>query len=174
MMKRKLLLLFALLSGILTYSQPSLSLRAYKQVVFPGTVPAGISENNAPTASIGKKASTNYYLYLIYPKKETVLPQQLWINKKAYTLKVEPVPQTPVNHTVRNIPTRPVTTQLVPKTTGKVVRLVPAAATNSMPTTTSIRKLVDTSELVVSYKWKGKTYYKALKQITELEPEMME
>jgi hypothetical protein len=34
--------------------------------------------------------------------------------------------------------------------------------------------MVTSNELVVSYKWKGKTYYKALKTLTELDPEMAE
>lgn len=174
MMKRKLLLLSALLLGVFAYSQPTLTLRAYKQVVFPGTVPVGISENSPPSGQVRKKASTNYFLYLVYPKKETVAPQLVWIQKKAYRVKVEPVPKTPVEHTNRNIPTRPVTTVLVPQTSGKAVRLVPATFTDSTPVSASARKLVETSELVVSYKWKGKTYYKALGKITELEPEMME
>jgi hypothetical protein len=174
MMKRKLLLVTGLLLGVFAYSQPNLTLRAYKQVVFPGTVPVRISEDNASTARVGKKASTTYYLYLVYPQKETVLPNQVWINKKAYALKTEPVVKTPVEHIGRNIPTRPVTTVLVPKTSNRVLRLQPVAATGNPVPVASAQKLIDTSELVVRYKWKGKIYYKAVKKITEMEPEMME
>lgn len=94
--------------------------------------------------------------------------------KKAYKVKVEPVAKTPVEHTNRNIPARPVTTVMVPKTAHKVVRLLPGATASSTSPAASARKLMETHELVVSYKWKGKTYYKALDQIAELEPEMME
>jgi hypothetical protein len=174
MMKRKLLLGFAVLLGVFAYSQPTLTLRAYKQVIFPGTVPVGISENSSASTEVRKRTSTHYYLYLTYPSKEAILPQQVWINKKAYKVKVESVAKTPVEHTNRNIPARPVTTVMVPKTSQRVVRLLPEAATTSTPPAASARKLMETHELVVSFKWKGKTYYKALDQVTELEPEMME
>lgn len=134
MMKRKLLGVAAVLLGVFAYSQPPLRVRAFKQVVFPGTVPVRISEDNPSATRPAKKASTTYYLYLSYPKNESVLPQVVWINKKSYRLKVEPVAKTPVEHTNRNIPTRPVTTQLVPRTSDKVVRLHPLATNNALPT----------------------------------------
>lgn len=169
-----LLLMLTLLAGLISGAQPPLTLKGYKQVVIPGTVPVGISEDAPPSTRIGKRVSTNYYLYLVYPPKEAVQPLQVWIHKKPYKITVEPVAQTPVEHTGRNIPTRPVTTVLVDKTGQKVVRLLPAAALESAPLPTRVQKLVDRSELVVAYKWKGKTCYKALDKITELEPEMME
>lgn len=174
MMKRKLLGVAAVLLGVFAYSQPTVKVRAFKQVVFPGTVPVRISEDSPSATRPAKKAATTYYLYLSYPKNENVLPKVVWINKKSYSVKVEPVAKTPVEHTNRNIPTRPVTTELVPRTTHKVVRLHPLATTNAAPIPSGAQKLLQTSELVVGYKWKGKTYYKALPKITELEPEMME
>lgn len=174
MMISKLLLMLTLLSGLIAGAQPPLTLKGYKQVVFPGTVPVGISEDAPPSARIAKRVSTKYYLYLVYPPKETVQPLQVWINKKPYTITAEPVAKTPVEHINRNIPARPVTTVLVATTPDKVVRLQPVTALDSASLPARARKLVDSSELVVSYKWKGKTCYKALAKLTELEPEMME
>ena len=174
MMMTNFLLMLTLLAGLIPGAQPPLSLKAYKQVVIPGTVPVGISEDAPPSTRIGKRVSTNYYLYLSYPPKEAVQPLQVWIQKKPYTITVEPVTRTPVEHISRNIPTRPVTTVLVAKTSQKVVRLQPTAALESASLPARAQKLVDSSELVVAYKWKRKTCYKALDKITELEPEMME
>ena len=174
MMMPNLLLMLTLLAGLISGAQPPLSLKAYKQVVIPGTVPVGISDDAPPSSRIGKRVSTNYYLYLVSPPKEAVQPLQVWINKKPYKITVETVARTPVEHTSRNIPTRPVTTVLVAKTGQKVVRLQPAAPLERASLPARAQKLVDSSELVVAYKWKGKTYYKALDKITELEPEMME
>lgn len=174
-MKRNLILLMALLAGIWVYAQPSLALYGYKQKVFPGTVPVGISEDGNQSAQVAPRVTANYFLYLVAPKGETIQPVLVWINKKAYTVKVETVTRTPVEHVNRNIPARPVTTVLVPKTTRKVVRLVPASlADASVKPSSVVKKLMGTSELVVSYKWKGKTYHKALKQLKELDPEMAE
>jgi hypothetical protein len=174
-MKRNLLLLAALLAGVFAFSQPTLSLRGFKQLVFPGTVPVGISKEEGSSARVTRGPAANYFLYLSHPKGETIQPLQLWINKKAYTLSVEAVGPTPIEHTNRNIPARPVKTVLVPRTTHKVVRLVPQReATTNLSMPSSARQLVASSELVVSYKWKGKTYYKALKTLTELDPEMAE
>lgn len=174
MMMQKLLLVLLLMSGLVCGAQPALSLRAYKQAVAPGTVPAGVSENSSPGAEVRKRIATRYYLYLSYSPRTTIQPQRVWIGKKAYTLEVEPVVKTPVEHVNRNIPSHPVTTVLIPRTSRKVVRLKPGTATDAAPLPASARNLIDTSELVVSYTWKGKTYYKALDKITVLDPQMME
>lgn len=174
MMMQKLLLILLLLSGLVSSAQPALSLRAYKQAVAPGTVPVGVSENSSPGAEVRKRIATRYYLYLSHSPKTAIQPQRLWIGKKAYMVEVEPVAKTPVEHVNRNIPARPVTTVLVPRSSQKVVRLKPGAATEAAPLPASARSLIETSELVVSYTWKGKTYYKALDKITVLDPEMME
>ena len=175
-MKRNLILLVVtLLAGIMVYSQPTLKLYGYKQVIIPGTVPVVISEDGKPSAQVAPKVWNNFFLYLTYSKGETIQPMQLWINKKAYTVKVEPIAKTPVEHVNRNIPARPVTTVLVPKTTNKIVFLNPKELTGKPVTpSASAKKLIDTSELVLAYKWKGKIYYKALKELKELEPEMAE
>ena len=161
--------------GLLAFGQPTLELRGYKQLIFPGTVPVRISEGEGSSGTVKRGPSANYFLYLSYSRSETIQPLQVWINKKPYAVSVEAVGPTPIEHTNRNIPTRPVKTVLVPKTTQNVVRLVPqreAATTASL--TTTAKKLVTANELVVSYKWKGKTYYKALKTLKELDPEMAE
>ena len=173
-MKRNLLLLITLLMGLFGFGQPTLGLRGYKQLVFPGTVPVRISEGEGSTATVKRGPATNYFLYLSYAKGETIQPLQVWINKKAYTVSVEGVGPIPIEHTNRNIPTRPVKTVLVPKTTQKVVRLVPQREATTATLSSAAKKMVTSNELVVSYKWKGKTYYKALKTLTELDPEMAE
>ena len=174
-MKRNLILLIALLAGVWVYSQPTLKLYGYKQVIFPGTVPVRISEDGNQSAQVAPKARNNFFLYLAYPKSESIQPLQLWIRKKAYSVKVETIAKTPVEHVNRNIPARPVTTVLVPKTTQKVMFLNPKELTGKPVTpSAAAQKLIDTSELVLAYKWKGKTYYKALKELKELEPEMAE
>lgn len=174
MIKLKLLLAFVLLTGLYTYGQSTITLKAFKQAVMPGTVPVVISENAPSDARAKQKPAARYFLYLIYPQGETVQPLQVWIQKKAYKVTVEPVASTPVEHINRNIPARPVTTVLVAKTKNKVVRLLPATPADSATPPASLRKLVNANELVVTYKRKGKTCQKAIQQITELEPEMAE
>jgi hypothetical protein len=174
MSRRYLLLLAALLTGVFIYSQPTVALQAYKQPVMPGTVPVGVYKDAPPTGQISQRTSTNYYLYLIYPQSATIRPKLVWINRKPYKITLEPVDKTPVEHTNRNIPARPVTTVLVAKTPNKVVRLVPVSLADAAIPSATVKKLMETSELVVSYQWKGKTYHKAVKKIKELEPLMME
>src|SRR5215203_2029809 len=107
-MKRNLLLIAGLLAGVYAFSQPNLTLRGYKQLVFPGTVPAGISNGEGSSARVTRGPAASYFLYLAHAKSETIQPLQLWINKKAYTLTVEAAAPTPIEHINRNIPAKPV------------------------------------------------------------------
>ena len=173
-MKRNLLLLTAVLLGFMAYSQPAITIQAYKQNVLPGMVPKGVTNEEGTPTERGNGASVQYYIYLLQAKTDSITPLQVWINKQAYKITTERVPKTPVIVTNRMIPNKPTHTTLVPKTSKKVVQWVPAGKIQQQTPAAGAKNLMQTSELVISYRYKGKIYYKGVKELKELEPLMGE
>lgn len=158
-MKHFYILIAALLFLVRGYSQTqgASKLYGYKQEVMPGNIRA--DENGR---QIRPKTRFNYFIYLASSTK--VIPSEIWIHGKAFSVNVAAVDKTPVEYESTSSQ-KPVV--LVPKTNRKVLQLSPHNEI-SQPSTKG-KTLSAKNELVVIYKGSGKTYYKTLPKFTMLE-----
>jgi hypothetical protein len=100
-----------------------------------------------------------------------VTPVEIWIDGEVYSVTVSEV-SSPVEYSHptsdNNKPKN-----LVPKTTRRILQLVPS--TNKIQKPTSKGKALSAkNEMVIIYKGENKLYYKALSKLTELEPVTMQ
>ncbi len=98
----------------------------------------------------------------------------MWLKGKRYSAKPEAVNKTPVQmgdpalRDSHNIIT------LVPKTTKKVMMLVPGNAVIQSKSLAIAKSKARTNELVIVYKMSGKLYYALLKELNVLERASMQ
>jgi hypothetical protein len=153
-----------------SHCQPHAKVFAYEQSVLPGTVPAGVTnEEGAPVKTPRVGVSTTFHIYFAHDLSSGVKPVSLWI--KGRSLQFTPEAASPP--VLQHVPGNPRTLTLVPRTSMSVSRLVVTGESAKQPTlSTSLKKKLGASEVVVGYTWKGKTYYAALKNINVLEPLM--
>lgn len=159
---KKGLLVTALLFSLAMAGQPALKLYGFSRVSTPGMVPAREFDENGRTISQPANESVGYFIYLAANASLKIQPKEIWIMGKRYTVSSAPVIQSPV---VAGKDT------LVKATSLKIQEL---KWDNSLLNTTSlskaVKKMTAANELVLKYQWRGKTYYKTLKKISELEP----
>lgn len=159
---KKGLLLSALLFSLVTTGQPAIKLYGYSRVSSPGMVPAREFDENGRTISKPANASTGYFIYLAASPSLKIQPKEIWIMGKRYLVNSAPVIHPPV---IAGKDT------LVKAISLKIQQLQwdnNPSTTTGIPAT--IKKQAATHELVLKYQWKGKTWYKTLKKIKELEP----
>lgn len=159
---KKGLLITALLFSLVMAGQPALKLYGFSRVSTPGMVPAREFDENGRTINKPANESIGYFIYLAANASLKIQPKEIWIMGKRYRVSSAPVIQSPV---VAGKDT------LVKATSLKIQELQwdnKPSTTTSTPAT--VKKLAATNELVLKYQWKGKTYYKSLKKISELEP----
>ncbi len=159
---KKGLLITALLFSLVMAGQPTLKLYGFSRVSTPGMVPAREFDENGRTISKPANESVGYFIYLAANASLKIQPKEIWIMGKRYLINSAPVIQSPV------IAGRDT---LVKATSLKVQEL---KWNNSPLNTTSlskaVKKMTAANELVLKYQWKGKTWYKTVKKIKELEP----
>lgn len=159
---KKGLLITALLFSLVMAGQPVLKLYGFSRVSTPGMVPAREFDENGRTISKPANESVGYFIYLAANTSLKIQPKEVWIKGKRYLVNSAPVIQSPV---IAGKDT------LVKATSLKILEL---RWDNNPSTTTSapatVKKLAATNELVLKYQWKGKTWYKMVKKIKELEP----
>ena len=136
----------------------------YKQKVMPGTIRVDENGNAVP-----KKSQYNYYFYLASSSKVT--PAELWIDGEAYSVTSVEVKTTPVEY--KNATGNSNSKLLVPKTTRRVLQLSPSVDKLQKPNTKA-KALSLKNELVIIYKGGGKSYYKTISKLGELEPLAMQ
>jgi hypothetical protein len=156
---KKGLLFFTLLISCASFGQPVIKLYGYSQVRTPGMVrerdPANPSKQTA-------NAAIAYYLYFASPASAQVRPADLWIRGKAYSITQADIIASPVRSPAGEV--------LVAKTSLRVRELKYDKESSIQKLLPSwLRKMIKENDLVISYFWKGKKYYKALKKIKELE-----
>lgn len=176
-MKKILPILFLLIcSAAGAQSLAGVKLYGFQQQVTGGKKPQqSVTENNG-VLSVANDPRKNTWLFLVAPAKTTVVPTEVYLNGKKYKVKAERVVKTPVVFTDSAIPDEPKTTLMVPKTSQPVWRLTPLAV-QPLTGSSALKGLVGHNELVVGYTIKGKTnkkYYAALKQLTWIEPALMQ
>jgi hypothetical protein len=160
-----LLIIIGLFKAASAQTEGASKIYGYKQKVKPGTI--RVDDNGR---AVPAKPMYNYFIYLASTTK--VIPVEIWINGEVYSVTINTVHATPVNYT------NPMSGDnkaeiLVPKTTRKVLQLAPSTDKIQKPTQKG-KTLSAKNELVVIYKGSGKTYYKALPRLTELDPLSMQ
>jgi hypothetical protein len=141
-------------------AQPALKLYGYSQSHLPGMVPKGTKGNGS---------QENYYVYLQHKTSDKISPEELYVKGVRYSFSQKNAPL-PVMHSNNNIPVKQVNTVLVPANGLKTIAVNTGNIISYRGRTS--KKLISENELVISYTWKGKHYYKMLKKLTVLEPQM--
>lgn len=158
-----------LLLNFAAMAQPSSKLIGWYQSVLPGMNPdRNIDENGSGVARV-RETPVNYFIYLTHNPVSRIVVDEIWINGKRYRAKLEIVTTTPVDDTNYLLPNQPKITTLVPATTDKVTRIIPGEMLGAVKSS-SLKKMVAGANLVISYYWKRKKYYKSLKSLKQLEP----
>jgi hypothetical protein len=168
-MKYTFLFIIILISGYSAMSQPNARAYAYARETSPGTIPVGVTDENGNKVRTSKMGySREYFIYLVYDNCAQLTPVRLLINGRAYQFKNQTIDQSPVAIMNNNIPGQPKNITLVPKTNDKIIRLIPELQ-KGINSTGGEKKLAS-SQVVISYRLKGKTYHKSVKTIKKLEP----
>lgn len=159
---KKGLLTTALLFSLVMAGQPAIKLYGFSRVSTPGMVPAREFDENGRTISKPANESIGYFIYLAASPSLKIKPKEIWIMGKRYPVSSAPVIQSPV---VTGKDT------LVKATSLKIQEVKWGnSPLNTTSLSTTVKKLTAANELVLKYQWKGRTYYKVIKKIKELEP----
>ena len=167
-MKKQLLstILFFSLSGVLAQNTPIIKVYAYSQAVLQGAKPSGAIEEGGKEIKVVADKRLNYFFYAEQKKSTVITIVSIWIKGKNYSAKASLVSNTPV---VLKSDDPSGSTELVPKSANKIILITPGGEkmTTQKPSI-SIGRSISTSELIIVYKSKGKTYYSEVKKIKEL------
>lgn len=169
-MKTILFLFCAIGLSLVTIAQTkgTIKLYGYRQSVSGGKAPEIQEGSNTGISEGGGK---NYFLYALSPSR--IYPSEIWIEGTRYGVTIKSIAKTPVKYTDEMNIGSPEKV-LVPKTSQKLIQLIPVRSMNSKPSGAKAKSLARTNELVVVYQQGGKFYYTALKTLSELESAAMQ
>lgn len=156
-----------LLTPALLQSQsPLKKLYAYKQASVSGVKP-GVSDKAT------KQSETyNYWFYLVFPKDEELSVTEIWLSGKKFLVKTEIINELPVKKTDYTDPSGNKSVTMVPFSKNAVILTYPSSEVTEVVTNSKyFSDLISRYELVITYYWKGKKFYKVARKITMLEPE---
>jgi hypothetical protein len=153
------------------YSSSQVKVYAYTQPVIAGVSPKGAIDESGKEVDTPRKNRANQYFYFEFKPGKTPTPVAIWFKDKAWKVTANPVAATPVEIVDQQLPGQSKKTVLVPATGNEVVSLS-LDFSNPVPFTpsTKLKNLLADSDVVFEYTYKGKTYYKAIKKITQLNP----
>jgi hypothetical protein len=175
-MNKKILLLFSttiifLLPVPAQLTYPLKKLYAYKQAGIPGIQP-GVTGEAGDKQKGKRKESFNYWFYLVFSKSGMINITGLWLSGKKFTVKTEPITELPVKKINYTSASGNDTVTLVPFTKNAVLLTYPAGEDKDTAAVSKyLSDLVSKNELVITYYWKGKKFYKVSRKITVLDPE---
>lgn len=162
-MKRSFLI-YCLLISQLVIAQPVTKVYAFSQAFTPGIVPQRDIAEGPGKAVQKSHTKINYYIYIKLGSSALVQPKQIWIMGKWFKIIRSSLVKTPVYSD------GPGKKLLVPSTGYKVLQVQPGDTLQSAgKISPALKKMINSSELVLAYSYKGMTYYSALKKITVLE-----
>jgi hypothetical protein len=172
-MKKKLLIFIFLAAGITLYGQPAVRIFAFAQESSPGTIPAGVKDENGDPV---KKAAAKeiYFVFLSFRKTHVIKPVQLFIKSQAYMIQATKIRKTPVEYADNSIPNKPEKDILIAKTSNKVIELSVGEKAVPKKKSSYVQKLTKSIDVVVSFFWNKKKYFIALKKIKKLKPALNE
>lgn len=167
---KQILFLFAATTTVLlaaAQTRGTATLYGYVQSVSGGKAPE-MAENGTRTSEGSRK---NYRLYAASTTR--VYPVEIWIEGERYGLTAKSVEQTPVEAgDDANIGSPKV--QLVPKTTRKVVQLVPLNGAAIKSQSVKAKSLATQNAVVFVYRQNGKLVYSTLKKLAPLQAAAMQ
>jgi hypothetical protein len=172
-MKQKLFFSFILLaftSAAIGQKLPVIKVYAYSQATLKGAKPGGVVEEGGNEVKQSSTQNINYYFYIEYRAKEKFSVSSLWINGKSYQVKTDTIRQTPVEGNAADASLSSKRKILVPATKNKVLLIIPGTELSNSTKSSSLKKQLLKGELLIIYKWKGKTYYHTVPKIKVLEP----
>jgi len=169
---KKLLFLFLVLISLTSKSQPSIKLFAYSREVTAGTIPKGVTDEYGKPVNTKKETHVNYYIFAVQNPSAKINFTEIWINGKFYKTQTRKIDTTPVVNINENVPDNPVKEVLVPFTKLKVISIIPGITMNTSVWRRSwFREMTRNNELIVTYMYNGKKYFKGIKKIKVLEYE---
>lgn len=174
MKKIVFLLMFVLpITFLNAQSYPCVKIYGFKQAVTGGMRPSRTITEDNKTVEATVKQKNNYWFYLTCPQKAGAQPTEIYISGNKYSVKTEVVKHTPVLYTDNKIPSEPKTTVMVPQTKHKVLFVIPQEP-QSFKASATLKNKLAANEVVIGYTVKGKKYYGVLKNMTRLEPALMQ
>ncbi len=175
-MKQTLLLLAATLIFSITKAQTrkDVKIYGYIQPVSRGVAPETNIDEAGNLKSKGVKPGINYFIYITGPASTRIYPIEMWLRGEQYSAKPETVNKTPVQLADPALPNGPNLITLVPKTSKKVMMLIPGNAVTPGKSLAIAKSKAKTNELVVVYKMNGKLYYSLLENLNMIETATMQ
>jgi len=168
-MKKILLFFLVFIVGSKVFSQPVVKIFAFEQENMPGTKPAGVIDENGKAV---KKAAAKkkYFVFLSYKKTYNVMPVQIFIKDKSFSIQTITIRTSPVEYTSNTVISNPEKTVLVPATKNKVLEIKIAQLQHQEKIPESAKKLVNKNDVVIAYIWNKRKYFATLQKISTLEP----
>jgi hypothetical protein len=142
-------------------AQPLVKIYGFSQLFTPGMIPTDMNDEKGRAKR--PRTNTNYYIYLSLPAKETIKVNEMRIGQQWYKLLGATSVKTPVYIE------QPVKKLVVAATLNKVLELQKGDSSATVRNLLLTKDLAN-AELIVSYTWKGKTFYISKQKITVLEP----
>jgi len=168
-MKKNLLFFLVFIVGSNLFSQPVVKIFAFEQENMPGTKPAGITDENGKAV---KKAAAKkkYFIFLSYKQTYNVMPVQMFIKDRAFSIQSITIRKTPVEYTNKTVINNPEKTILVPASKDKVLQINVAEMQRQEKTPESVKRVADKNDVVIGYVWNKRKYFATLQKIKTLEP----
>lgn len=161
------LVVFSLSLSCSAQRKGSIQLYGFEQTVSGGKAP----EINDRGLRVSEGGGKNYFLYAVSPGR--IYPVEVWIHGTRYGTTMKTIAETPVEYgDEQNIgsPKK----LLVPKTTRKVLQIIPAADTGSKIAGTRIKTTAKNNALVLVYQMAGKFYYQVLPRLSKIDGAAMQ
>lgn len=142
-------------------SKGTIKLYGFEQSVAGGKAP----DINEKGLRVSKGGGKNYFLYAVSSSR--IYPTEIWLEGTRYGATIKTIEQTPVEYGDEMNIGSPKKV-LVPKTSQKVVQLIPNASTENKASGRKAKSLAQKNGLVVVYKQNGRFYYQVLAHLTSL------
>jgi hypothetical protein len=166
-MKKLYFISLLFVTGVISAQVP-VKIYAYSQVHTPGNIPVGNDENGGSPEI--KQFPVNYYIFATLSPSAKVNFGPVWINCKYYHTITTTV-TTPVVNTINNIPDQPEQKILVPATRKKAISIsIDGDPRDTVIKAAWFRNMIKSSELIITYDYKGKRYFVPVKKIKVLPP----
>lgn len=158
-----LIAVFSFSLGCHSQGRGTIKLYGYVQSVSGGKAPEMDANTGLRTGGPSRK---NYRLYTV--SKTRIYPSELWIEGARYGFSTTPIKKTPVEYIDDGNIGAP-KKELVPKTAGQVLQLVPVSSSVAKPVNGKAKSLSTKNAVVLVYKQGAKFYYSTLASLSSLE-----
>jgi hypothetical protein len=174
---KETLLLLAIIFNFYTLNaqtNKNVTIFGYVQPVSRGVSPDIQVDEAGNSKTRNVKAGRNYYIYIAGPASSRIYPIEMWLKGQQYSAKAEMINKTPVQMADPALPNGPGVITLVPKTSKKVIMLIPGNTNIAGKSLAIAKSKARDNELVIVYKMSGKLYYVVLEKLAVLEGATMQ